>query len=420
MQLRAAVLIGLAGFIPAAVAQSYAIDWWTVDGGGDMWTTGGDFELSGTIGQPDAGIVLTGGSYELSGGFWPGAVGGGGPTICQGDLNCDGVIDFGDINPFVLILTNPGGWQQQYPNCPWQNGDLNEDEAVNFGDINPFVALLAGGGGQPIPCPTGDALVADYDWYRFQIVNGPKTASIFMYAEFPVNWEVYQASAGCGAPALERRRITPCLSDSKKTFCLPTGTYWLRVFPDAGVECGKEYALGLEEFLGCTPCSVTCPTPNTPEAEPCGDNTNGGCNSTPNAFEDIACNATICATTWADDGRRDTDWFRLVLTAPRYLIFTVQTEVPVLTGFMDTSVANCSYLFGYWINVEDCTAEPSSWYFVDQGQQPVQFDPGTYWWTVFPDDGEDPLFYSYPCNRPAPFDLNTYWFQIECTTTPPS
>lgn len=96
---RVAVLIGLAGFIPAAVAQSYAIDWWTVD-------SGGDFELSGTIGQPDAGVVLTGGNYELVGGFWPGA-GGGGPTICRGDLNCDGFIDFGDINPFVGLLTNP-------------------------------------------------------------------------------------------------------------------------------------------------------------------------------------------------------------------------------------------------------------------------------------------------------------------------
>jgi hypothetical protein len=24
---------------------------------------------------------------------------------CRGDLNCDGVIDFGDINPFVALLS---------------------------------------------------------------------------------------------------------------------------------------------------------------------------------------------------------------------------------------------------------------------------------------------------------------------------
>ncbi len=341
-----------------------------------------------------------------------------GPAICRGDMNCSGAVDFADINAFVLRLSNPSGYQNQYPNCPNENGDINEDGQVNFGDINPFVKLLSSNP-LPIPCPSveGTELVPDTDWYRFTVTDGPKTASIFLYAEFPVAWELYQASAGCGAPPLEHHDVVPCEAASLKTFCLPNGTYWLRIVPDEGVECGKEYALGLEEFLGCSFCSVTCPTPNVPEAEPCGQDTNGGCNATPNVFEDIQCNATICASLWADGGQRDTDWFRLVLTAPRYLIFTVHTEVPVLTGFMDTAQANCSYLYGYWVNVESCTAEPESWYFVDQGV-PVQFAAGTYWWLVLPDDG-DPIWYSYPCNRPAPFDLNTYWFSIECTTTPP-
>ena len=53
------------------VGQDFTLDWWTVDGGGEMWTTGGDFELSGTVGQPDASTVeLTGGDFELTGGFW--------------------------------------------------------------------------------------------------------------------------------------------------------------------------------------------------------------------------------------------------------------------------------------------------------------------------------------------------------------
>ena len=62
----------------------------------------------------------------------------------KGDVNCDGNIDFGDINPFVLLLTNPAAWQAQYPTCPMSNGDINEDGVVNFGDINPFVRLLTG------------------------------------------------------------------------------------------------------------------------------------------------------------------------------------------------------------------------------------------------------------------------------------
>jgi hypothetical protein len=69
--------------------------------------------------------------------------------VCQspwlpGDLNCDGAVNFGDINPFVQVLTDLAGWEQAHPNCPLLTGDINGDGAVNFGDINPFVALLSG------------------------------------------------------------------------------------------------------------------------------------------------------------------------------------------------------------------------------------------------------------------------------------
>jgi hypothetical protein len=62
-----------------------------------------------------------------------------------GDLNCDGVVDFRDINPFVLYLSNFTVWQETYTDCPPQNGDINSDGAYSsFADINPFVALLTG------------------------------------------------------------------------------------------------------------------------------------------------------------------------------------------------------------------------------------------------------------------------------------
>jgi len=79
-----------------------------------------------------------------------------GRTICRGDLNCDGIINFGDINPFIQALSNFPAWKAQHPYCPEQNADINGDGqyggAQGFGDINPFVVLLSSGGG-PIPCP---------------------------------------------------------------------------------------------------------------------------------------------------------------------------------------------------------------------------------------------------------------------------
>jgi hypothetical protein len=64
-----------------------------------------------------------------------------------GDLNCDGSVNFGDINPFVLYLSNFAAWQAAYMDCDARNGDINGDGTYpSFGDINPFVALLTGGG----------------------------------------------------------------------------------------------------------------------------------------------------------------------------------------------------------------------------------------------------------------------------------
>jgi hypothetical protein len=60
-----------------------------------------------------------------------------------GDLNCDHAVDFGDINPFVMAVTDAAAYQAAFPGCNVQLADINGDGEVNFGDINPFVALLA-------------------------------------------------------------------------------------------------------------------------------------------------------------------------------------------------------------------------------------------------------------------------------------
>jgi hypothetical protein len=55
----------------ALSANDYTLSWWTVDGGGATFSSGGDYTLGGITGQPDAGL-LTGGDYTLGGGFWGG------------------------------------------------------------------------------------------------------------------------------------------------------------------------------------------------------------------------------------------------------------------------------------------------------------------------------------------------------------
>ena len=77
-----AVLSSVCAFASPALAQSYSIDWFTIDGGGGT-STGGVYSISGTIGQPDAG-ASGGGNYSLIGGFWGAVIPvqqAGGPTL---------------------------------------------------------------------------------------------------------------------------------------------------------------------------------------------------------------------------------------------------------------------------------------------------------------------------------------------------
>jgi hypothetical protein len=50
-------------------AQNYSIDWYKIAGGGGA-SSNGQYSVSGTIGQHDAGGPMTGGNYSLTGGFW--------------------------------------------------------------------------------------------------------------------------------------------------------------------------------------------------------------------------------------------------------------------------------------------------------------------------------------------------------------
>jgi len=66
------------------------------------------------------------------------------PPAMLGDLDCNGVVDFDDINPFVLALSGQSAYEAQYPGCNWLLADCNGDGDVNFDDINAFIALLGG------------------------------------------------------------------------------------------------------------------------------------------------------------------------------------------------------------------------------------------------------------------------------------
>ncbi|TWT45268.1 tRNA3(Ser)-specific nuclease WapA precursor [Phycisphaerae bacterium RAS1] len=64
----------------------------------------------------------------------------------DGDCNCDGQVNVGDINAFNLALSDASEYEMTYPGCTLVTADANNDGDVDVLDINPFVDLLLGGG----------------------------------------------------------------------------------------------------------------------------------------------------------------------------------------------------------------------------------------------------------------------------------
>jgi hypothetical protein len=62
------------------------------------------------------------------------------------DMDCDGVVNAFDIDPFVLALIDAAGYANLYPNCKVDLADCDHDGQVNAFDIDAFVACIVNNG----------------------------------------------------------------------------------------------------------------------------------------------------------------------------------------------------------------------------------------------------------------------------------
>ena len=135
----AAVLFAACGL--AFAGNSFKIDWHTIDGGGIQTSMGGEFVLSGTLGQFDANspaTALSGDGFTLIGGFWAVSLE---ACTCLSDVNQDGARDGADVQDFLncLLATGTG--------CAC--ADLDGSLTLDTGDVILFVDDLLLGD----PCP---------------------------------------------------------------------------------------------------------------------------------------------------------------------------------------------------------------------------------------------------------------------------
>ncbi|MFO0873019.1 MAG: hypothetical protein U0575_03490 [Phycisphaerales bacterium] len=210
-----------------------------------------------------------------------------------------------------------------------------------------------------------------------------------------------------------------------------------------------------EAFALCSQsmCVFDCPAGSIPEGEPCGADTDGGCNTPPSGssnccianggfgcddpscavavcgadpfccdvawdgicageafalcpgicqqrfnFGSIACGETICGTAWASGGTRDTDWYQITIDRPERIVLECASQLPMVFGVVDTGgVPDCGLASS--LSPFDATD------FCGQAQFEFCLPAGTWWLFAAPNTFDD-----FPCTS----GKNAYWLRLQC------
>ena len=275
------------------------------------------------------------------------------------------------VKAFPAVICPPGAIDEGEPCGQDFNGGCNSTP--------PLFAHIACG---DTVCGTAwaDGSVRDTDWYEFTLTQS-EAVTWTVTADFPVQIAL---GKGCST-TLALSKATPGMSATVEQ-CLEPGTYWAWVGTQDfdGYPCGS----GANNYVGtltCKPC-VPQPAGAVDEGEPCGEDTNGGCNSVPAVFTPLDVGETVYGLAWATNGTRDTDWYRFTLTRASKVTWTAQAEFPLLIFLMDGTPSGSGqcpqslYTYASGAPYETVTVS-------------ANFGPGTYLAWAGPS-----VFDGYPCD----------------------
>ena len=274
---------------------------------------------------------------------------------------------------------------------------ISADGAVAFSNVG----ANSDGPGYGDSCGSGNNESNNDVWYRLNaIANGDFSISTCGTVPFDSKLAVYDLGT---TPATFNYNSLPdvlvnCNDDGSAT-CLTTGGAAFASELTVTVSAGRSYLVCLSTFTngetgsGSITFNVPEPCVLTPatvaEAEPCGEDLNGGCNMTTPVFEPIALGAIVEGTFWSSTESRDTDWYQ----------FSIPSDRSVTVKLRSASLAQLFLLS------DSC---PGATLAVGSGSCPTLatgcLTPGTYRIAVVPS-----LFVTNPCNSGA---LNDYSLEL--------
>ena len=257
-------------------------------------------------------------------------------------------------------------------------------------------------------CSSGNDFFLNDVWYRTQApANGTMRVATCNASTFDTKVAVY--AMGTNPAAFDYNTLNTALvgcNDDGSTECQVGATFAseLTVNVNQGnwylVRCATYDIPGTCTLTIDLPAPCALPVQTGVEAEACGSATNNGCNAL-GEVEDIILGSRIKGTFWADANTRDTDFYRLTVTADSQVTVNVSSGQFVTTLVLggDISVAACAGISVLSTGAGNCPASAS-----------VCLNPGTYYIFVAP-----AAFTGAPCGSGF---LNDY--VVEVTSAPAS
>jgi hypothetical protein len=207
-----------------------------------------------------------------------------------GNLDPCGTLEFGETEDYTLIV-------QAAPLCA-------APANIQAGDITDISAVITWN-----PVPEGSGYVL-----RYRKVSEPTTVS------------TWSTPLSITAP-------TTTASLAGLNICTD---YVLQV----GVNCPDAEGTNYSPDRFFTSRCYDCEPGTIAENEACGENSNGGCNSSPVAYDPISCGQIICGSAYNDGTIRDTDWFKLTVDSTGIYTANIQAGFAG-TMFAFADVSNC-------------------------------------------------------------------------------
>lgn len=245
-----------------------------------------------------------------------------------------------------------------------------------------------------VVCGTVQAVggLRDTDWYQFTITSQQIVTLSLRSEVFCDLLLLSDANPGDFVFDCSSRFI---LRGARDFFCSPDGavirhvlqpgTYvaFVGAFQFDGIPCGGLAGNSYILRISCeAPCELTCPPDAVSELETCGAGTNNGCATATNQFfEPISCGETKCGTLFAQNGTRDSDWYRFYLNEPRDISATLQAELPTsFVIFQEAPDCGASLLEFARGVADDCVMTTIG---------PVTLQPGSYLLVLTPSNTFD-------------------------------